>query len=594
MRFAKWIMAAALACCCGAFAQDQPQAAAPAAPVTMDQVVDHVVASEQKLVMYLDSYSPVVETYFQAMKPDPELGMVPAGDKYFLGRLDLMHASEASYLGSSSRLKRFLGTLTETYSLRLNPAGFAWMIYADRDEFDRQHYDFRYVRREFLGDLRCLVFDVQPKPKTGDGRFIGRIWVEDQGYNVVRLNGTYSNKGNGKYYFHFDSWRLNLQPGLWLPSYVYSEESDMHYGIGRATSFKAQTRLWGYNLKHASHQSELTQLTVDSPDVQDQSAAAQDATPVQSQRLWEQQAEGNVVERLQQAGLLAPRGEVDTVLETVVNNLVVTNNINLTWPVHCRVMLTEPLETFHVGHTIVISRGLLDVLPDEASLATVLSHELGHIVLGHQTDTKFAFVDRMLFSDQYTYQQLGFAHNLNDEASADKKALELLQNSPYKAKLASAGLFLKALQERSVVLSALLTPHLGNPLASRDRVLRMPDLMSSAPALEMSKLDQVPALPLGGRVKVDPWSDQAELVKSPSVPLASAREKMIFEVTPVFPHLARESAVGAANLPPPSPAQPGARAAAGPQQPDTTPPPSGASPQPAGATPQAPATNPQP
>ncbi len=531
----------------------------------MDQVVDRVVASEQKLVMYLDSYNPVVETYFQAMKPDPELGMLPAGDKYFLGRLDLMHASEASFLGTPSRLKRFLGTLTETYSLRLNPAGFAWMIYADRDEFDRQHYDFRYVRREFLGDLRCLVFDVQPKPKTGDGRFLGRIWVEDQGYNIVRLNGTYSNNGNGKYYFHFDSWRLNLQPGLWLPAYVYSEESDMHYGVGRSTSFKAQTRLWGYNLKHGAHQSELTQLTVDSPEVRDQSAEAQDATPVQSERLWEQQAENNVVERLQQAGLLAPRGEVDTVLETVVNNLAVTNNISLPWPVHCRVMLTEPLETFHVGHTIVVSRGLLDVLPDEASLAMVLSHELGHIVLGHQTDTKFAFVDRMLFSDQYTYQQLGFAHSAADEAAADKKAMELLQNSPYKDKLPSAGLFLKALQARSLVLPALLTPHLGNPLATRDRILRMPELMSSAPNLEMSKLDQVPALPLGGRIKVDPWSDQAELVKSPSVPLASAREKMIFEVTPVFPHLARETSVGQAISASPAPVQPATPATA-PQQ----------------------------
>jgi len=565
MRLTKCILAVVLACCCGVFSQENPQAVA--APVTMDQVVDRVVASEQTLVKNLDSYSPVVETYFQAMKPDPQQGMVPAGDKYFLGRLDLMHGNEASYLGTSSRLKRFLGTLTETYSLRLNPAGFAWMIYADRDEFDRQHYDFHYVRREFLGDLRCLVFDVQPKKKTGDGRFVGRIWVEDQAYNIVRLNGTYSNNGNGKYYFHFDSWRLNLQPGVWLPAYVYSEESDMHYGVGRATSFKAQTRLWGYNLKHASHESELTQLTVDSPDVQDQSAAAQDATPVQSERLWEQQAENNVVERLQQAGLLAPRGEVDTVLETVINNLVVTNNINLPWPVRCRVMLTEPLETFHVGHTIVISRGLLDALPDEASLAMVLSHELGHIVLGHQTDTKFAFLDRMLFSDQYTYQQLGFAHNAADEAAADKKAMELLQSSPYKSKLASAGLFLKALQARSAVLPALLTPHLGNPLAARDRILRMPELMTSAPALEMGKLDQVPALALGGRVKVDPWSDQAELVKSPSVPLASVREKMIFEVTPVFPHLARQAEVGEVKSAPQTPVQPDGTTPAAPVNP---------------------------
>lgn len=107
--------------------------------------------------------------------------------------------------------------------------------------------------------------------------------------------------------------------------------------------------------------------------------------------------------------------------------------------------------------------------------------------------------------------------------------------------MATAGLFLKALQARSAQLPSLLTPHLGNPLAERDRVLRLSDLMNSAPQLEMGKLDQVPALPLGGRVKVDPWSDQAELVKSPAVPLASAREKMFFEVTPVFPHLAKQA-----------------------------------------------------
>ena len=70
--------------------------------------------------------------------------------------------------------------------------GFSWMVYADRNDFDREHYDFRYVRREFLGDVRCLVFDVTPKKGSGNGRFLGRIWVEDQDYNIVRLNGTYA------------------------------------------------------------------------------------------------------------------------------------------------------------------------------------------------------------------------------------------------------------------------------------------------------------------------------------------------------------------------------------------------------------------
>ena len=140
--------------------------------------------------------------------------------------------------------------------------------------------------------------------------------------------------------------------------------------------------------------------------VTDASATAQDASPLQAERAWQQQAEDNVVERLTNAGLLAPDGDVDRILQTVVNNLEVTNNIDLPRPVRTRVLLTSPLETFSVGNTIVISRGLVDVLPDEASLAAVLSHELAHIVLGHNLGSKYAFNDRMLFSDEGTYQNL--------------------------------------------------------------------------------------------------------------------------------------------------------------------------------------------
>jgi predicted Zn-dependent protease len=91
---------------------------------------------------------------------------------------------------------------------------------------------------------------------------------------------------------------------------------------------------------------------------------------------------------------------VDKILQTVVNNIEITNNIELPRPVRTRVLTTSPLETFSVGNTIVVSRGLIDVLPDEGSLAMVLSHELAHIVLGHNLGSQYAFNDRMLFSDE--------------------------------------------------------------------------------------------------------------------------------------------------------------------------------------------------
>jgi hypothetical protein len=178
------------------------------------------------------------------------------------------------------------------------------------------------------------------------------------------------------------------------------------------------------------------------------------------------------------------------------------------------------------------------VLPDEASLAMVLAHELGHIVLDHKIDTKLAFSDQMLFPDDETFQRLGFRHSPAEEDAADKKALELLKNSPYKDKLSTAGLFLRALQEREPVLKSLIRPHLGDGLANKNN-LRMAELVNSAPQLDVKRTDQVAALPLGGRVKLDPWSNRVELLKTKAVPLLSAREKMPFEVTPFFPYLTR-------------------------------------------------------
>jgi len=277
--------------------------------------------------------------------------------------------------------------------------------------------------------------------------------------------------------------------------------------------------------------------------VKDQSEAAQDATPVEAERMWQRQAEDNTVERLQKIGLLAPSGDVDKVLTTVVNNLIVTNNLDVQPEVRARVLLTSPLESFTIGHTIVVSKGLLDVLPDEASLAMVLARELSHIALGHQMDTKFAFNDRMFFADEDTFSTMNFKRSSLDEEEADKKAIEILANSPYKDKLGNAGLFLKALQARAPELKNLIRARLGVGLVN-GKTLRMSALLNGAPQLDERKKDQIAALPLGGRIKVDPWSNEAVMAKTKPVALLSAREKMPFEVTPFFPYLTRTASNG--------------------------------------------------
>jgi hypothetical protein len=502
-----------------------------------------MVQREHLFMAQMRHMHPMVETYLQDLKNEGS-DTVPIKDSYYLGRLDMTDGPEdVSFVGQPGFGHRMLTKLTGVYSLHFLPMGFAQMVVLDED-FQKKYYNFTFVRREFLGEIRCLVVDLQPKPGQKVARFQGRVWVDDQDYNIVRFNGTYAPQPKVNFFFHFDSWRLNMRPGMWLPAYVYSEESNLKTGLSKTLHFKAQTRLWGYDLKGLSKSEEFTQILVDSPEsVKDQSAAAADATPVVAERMWEQQAEENAVERIQKIGLLAPSGEVDKILLTVVNNLLVTNNIDLGGDVRCRVLLTSPLESFTIGRTIVVSRGLLDVLPDEASLAMILAHELGHIVLGHRLDTKLAFNDRMFFPDEKSYQNLGFRHSQTEEEAADTKAMQLLNNSPYKDKLGNAGLFLKALQQKAPDLPNLLRSHLGNSITEGKNV-RMSSLLASAPALDAKKLDQIAALPLGGRIKVDPWSDQVELSKAKAVALNSAREKMEFEITPFFPYLTRVSAGG--------------------------------------------------
>jgi len=514
---------------------------AATAPTTMDDVVNRTILREHALMDFLKARTPLVETYLQDLTADPQLGDVPKADHYFLGRMDLGEAIDRrDYLSDNKSLERnLLGGFNKMFRVQYQPMGFSWMIFADHSSFDRNHYAFKYVRREFLGEIRCLVFDVTPKKDSGKGRFVGRIWVEDHDYNIVRLNGTYAPRPKkSTYFFHMDSWRLNLIPNYWVPTYIYSEEGDFSYGAKSAIAFKAQTRIWGYNLKAQEKEDELTQVKVDS--VKDDSASVQDASPLEAQRDWQQQAEDNVVARLEQGGLLAPESDVDKVLQTVVNNLLVTNNIDLPRPVRTRMMLTSPLETFSVGNTIVVSRGLVDVLPDESSLAMVLCHELAHIVLGHNLGSKFAFSDRMIFTDEATYRNLGFKHSPEEETAADTKAIEMLKNSPYGQKMDTASLFLKQLSQRAPTLGALLSTRLGNSFVDeRGTLIRFTALMNSGPALDPKKLDQIAALPLGGRVKLNPWTDQVELTKSAPVAITNARDKMPLEVTPFFPHLSR-------------------------------------------------------
>jgi len=515
----------------------RPQEQSGSAVTTVAQAIDHIIAREHDESAVIRRYNPIVETYVQDMKADPDMGIVPFHDHYYLGQASLAQGVVDESMLDEKKKKSKVADLNPFAHLGGNeayaPEGFLQMIYVDTNGFDREHYEFEYVGREFLGEVRCVVFDVTPLPKTGKRRFSGRIWAEDQGFSIVRFNGTYvsGEEGTG-YNVHFDSWRLNLQPDLWLPAFVYSQESELKNSASNIR-FKAQTRLWGYALTSAGQFSTNEQQSLDSASPIADSDASHDRSPIEIERQWQQQAEVNVVSRLERIGLLAPRGEMDKILDTVVNNIEVTNNLDIQPEIQCRVMLTGTLESFSIGHTIVLSRGLIDTLPDEASLATMLAQELAAVIVTKPSTDQWGFNDTTNVTAAQALTRFSFKATPAEVEMADKKALELLKNSPYKDKLGNAALFLKQLSVDSQALPALISARLGNGVGLSS------GLASLGPALQADKLDQVAALPLGARVKVDPWSDRVELLRAKSVSLYSAREKMPFEVTPFMPYVTR-------------------------------------------------------
>lgn len=525
-----------LAAAAPARAQDAAADAPPAdAPLTVERVIGLALRTESELIARMRDLEPLVEVYIQDLPP--ATGEPPLRDTYFLGRFRWDGGPRLELLIDEDRVRN-----DRESRIVYRPDGFASMAAPDWEGLSARRYDFTFVRREFLGEARTFVFDVAPRDGPNDG-FAGRIWIEDREFHIVRFNGI-NRRARGNWFrrrltFHVDGWRVNTGPGVWVPAYVYCAETTAGRPPARnEPHFKSQVRFWGYEPELTDLGSAFTSIEILDPAIQDNGDQPRQLPPVQSQRRWEEEAEANVLERLERARLLGPPGEVEAVLNTVLNNLIVTNGVVLPRPVQARVLLTSPVESFTVGHTIVLSRGLIDVLPNEASLAMMLARELAHVVLGHKIiDTRFAYADSLMLSDAEVLRQLGLNRGAAVENAADASAIGMLDNSPYAEQSPDAGLFLRILAVRAPSLPNLVLPLVGDGLAAGGDELRMEELMTRSPELRDDDLTQIPALPLGSRLYVDPWNGRLELLQTASMPPGSIREKAPLEVTPLTPFL---------------------------------------------------------
>jgi hypothetical protein len=431
-------------------------------------LVNSAIEHEHAIVKATNAGKPLLETYLQFYN---SFDSPPGSDNYLLSELTPSKMfTEDSYIDPPrvSFEKMTFGlakSVVHGNPDKIVAAAFADMLSPDSKGFNTSNYGFRYVGTGFLGSRRVSSFDVYPRDqKHSIGRFNGRIWIDQQDAVIVRFTGVFeshSTKGRPEF-LHFDSWRKKSETGTWRPYAIYMQD-EMH---GRLV--RGQTRLWAYDMDHLALRKDSFNIDIQVDNAVDESGNSVDVSPLEASARWRDQAEANVIERLEKAGLLAEPGDFEKVLDQIVTNLSVPRNLNFYRPVKCRILLTLPVEATVIDHTILLSKGLIDTIPSEEALASVLALELGHIELGHHLDTMFAFNDKLAFTNDSTYQHLRFMHKEADNRAAAKLAAGYLAKSLYADKLGNVADYYTILRDRESALKAMSHGYLGDSLLGPD------------------------------------------------------------------------------------------------------------------------------
>jgi hypothetical protein len=107
-------------------------------------------------------------------------------------------------------------------------------------------YDFKYVGREKIDELNLYVFDVTPKvmpdPKRTKERFFrGRVWVEDQDFQIVKTKGKGLPETKKNKFPTVETYREQIDGRYWFPTYSYADE-ELVYDSGDVLHVRMQVR----------------------------------------------------------------------------------------------------------------------------------------------------------------------------------------------------------------------------------------------------------------------------------------------------------------------------------------------------------------
>ena len=461
------------------------------AGLTHYQLTQRIFDGERGMIAGLKDKRPILETYLQSLWPNTKES--PIDDAYFLSAVDFKRDLTTSGYRRRGYEIFLFGRSPVSRKVRVNngtkwnlfPDGYLDMMFVDIEDFDADTYDLKYLQMDTWGHTSCLIFSVAPKNPRLGGQFKGQIWVETSTFKIIRIEGTFTvaprsflkRQIGGKIplYFNFESVREEVIPGYWLPSYTYFDENrrwqDVYHNGETDFHYRGYTFIWGYK-------------------------------NIDPEAVTERSDDSGVIMRLEKDKLLASPGLVERRLNAIARQILVASNIYLP-DIKCRVLLTTPIEIFSVDHTIVLSRGLLNILPDESIIAVLLAHEIASLMIRDNRVSPEISLHGSLFHDNgmKDFEGLGIYHSSSQkDALAWTTGLALANRAGYSKGVGYTSLLFSQLAQHSKQIPNLVRARFG---------LGMLDILNAVPILEAAPQSATAVRPLllRGKYVIDSWTD---------------------------------------------------------------------------------------
>ena len=117
-------------------------------------------------------------------------------------------------------------------------------------------YTIRYVGKEKIDELNLFIFDVSPKvmpdpKKIKDRMFLGRVWVEDQDFQIVKTKGKGVPETKNNKFPTVETYREHIDGRYWFPTYSFADE-ELIFDNGGALHVRMKVRYMDFTPARAT------------------------------------------------------------------------------------------------------------------------------------------------------------------------------------------------------------------------------------------------------------------------------------------------------------------------------------------------------